>query len=258
MTIKILIATHKKYDMPKNAGYMPIHVGAEGKVDLGYTCDNTGDNISLKNPYYCELTGLYWAWKNLEYDVLGLVHYRRYFGRHTTKENVYSGILSQEKIVEILKKYDCIVPKKRNYYIESVGAHFKNHVATYSEKDYFNYMLEAIKKNCPDYEKTFWKIVNKKSAHMCNMFIMKKEYVDSYCEWLFGMLEWMERYHSEYIGGDTFARIYGFMSEILFNVWIDYNCINKVEMPVFSTEKEDIIYKAVKLLGRKLFKIRFK
>ena len=79
MDIKILVATHKKYDMPSEDIYLPIHVGREGKEDLGYQGDNQGENISLKNSNYCELTGLYWAWKNLQCDVIGLSHYRRYF-----------------------------------------------------------------------------------------------------------------------------------------------------------------------------------
>ena len=68
MDIKILVATHKKYWMPEDEVYLPLHVGAEGKSDLGYIKDNTGENISAKNPNYCELTGLYWAWKNLRVD----------------------------------------------------------------------------------------------------------------------------------------------------------------------------------------------
>ena len=74
MDIKILVAAHKKYWMPDDDVYMPLHVGAEGKASLGYTPDNTGDNISAKNPNYCELTGLYWAWKNLECQYIGLCH----------------------------------------------------------------------------------------------------------------------------------------------------------------------------------------
>ena len=75
--IKLIIATHKEFQMPQNKElYLPIQVGSEGKDDLGYQRDNTGENISLLNPYYCELTGLYWAWKNLDCDYLGLVHYR--------------------------------------------------------------------------------------------------------------------------------------------------------------------------------------
>ena len=85
-TVKIVVATHKKYEMPKDGMYLPLHVGAEGKkdsngnaLDLGYQKDNTGENISKKNASYCELTGLYWAWKNLKDDYIGLEHYRRHF-----------------------------------------------------------------------------------------------------------------------------------------------------------------------------------
>ena len=78
--IKIIVATHKKYQMPEDQMYFPVQVGSEGKTKIEeYTQDNTGNNISLKNPYFCELTGLYWAWKNLEAENIGLVHYRRYF-----------------------------------------------------------------------------------------------------------------------------------------------------------------------------------
>jgi len=65
--------------MPEDSVYMPIHVGREGKADIGYTGDHTGDTISSKNANYCELTGLYWAWKNLDADYIGLVHYKNYF-----------------------------------------------------------------------------------------------------------------------------------------------------------------------------------
>ena len=68
--IKIVIAAHKPYRMPEDTMYVPLHVGAEGKknpdgtpLDLGYQKDNEGDNIAAKNPNYCELTGIYYAWK---------------------------------------------------------------------------------------------------------------------------------------------------------------------------------------------------
>ena len=62
MDIKILVATHKKYWMPKDGIYLPIHVGREGKADLGYLGDNTGDNISAFFGIYCEVSGLLWGW----------------------------------------------------------------------------------------------------------------------------------------------------------------------------------------------------
>lgn len=79
LDIKIIIAAHKKYRMPQDDIYIPLHVGAEGKESIGYQGDNTGENISKLNPYFCELTGMYWMWKNLKADYLGLAHYRRHF-----------------------------------------------------------------------------------------------------------------------------------------------------------------------------------
>ena len=78
--IKLLVATHKDYNIPKDRIYLPIFVGADIKENTtSFISDNTGDNISIKNPNYCELTALYWAYKNIKADYIGLVHYRRYF-----------------------------------------------------------------------------------------------------------------------------------------------------------------------------------
>ena len=82
MKIKNYIITHKKFQVPDLEEYIPIQVGAEGKQDLGYLKDNSGDNISSKNSNYCELTGMYWVWKNdKDSDIIGISHYRRYFTR---------------------------------------------------------------------------------------------------------------------------------------------------------------------------------
>lgn len=93
MDIKILVAAHKKYWMPDDSVYLPIQVGAALHSALGYVPDNTGYNISDKNPNYCELTALYWAWKNLECEYIGLCHYRRYFG-HT---GLFKGCRKEEE-----------------------------------------------------------------------------------------------------------------------------------------------------------------
>lgn len=65
--------------MPKDSIYLPVHAGAAGKanISLSYQRDDEGENISLKNPNYCELTALYWLWKNSKAEYLGLAHYRR-------------------------------------------------------------------------------------------------------------------------------------------------------------------------------------
>ena len=78
MNINILVVTHKPHWMPKDKIYLPILVG-NSSIKEKYLRDNTGENISSKNKNYCELTAMYWAWKNLQSDYIGLCHYRRYF-----------------------------------------------------------------------------------------------------------------------------------------------------------------------------------
>ena len=59
----------------------PLEVGAALRSNFVYPLkDNTGDNISSKNPCYGELTGLYWVWKNTNIaddDVIGFCHYNK-------------------------------------------------------------------------------------------------------------------------------------------------------------------------------------
>ena len=78
---KIIVCCHKNALLKQSDSYIPVHVGkALTGEDFGLIGDNTGDNISLKNSSYCELTGMYWAWKNLSgVDFIGLCHYRRPF-----------------------------------------------------------------------------------------------------------------------------------------------------------------------------------
>ena len=127
--VNVIVATHKKYLMPSDNVYLPVHVGGGlCDTDFGYQKDSTGDNISQKNPYFCELTGLYWAWKNLDSDYIGLVHYRRYFTlhKHTPKDSTkkFALVLSGSEINDLLKNTEVILPKKRKYYIENLYNHY--------------------------------------------------------------------------------------------------------------------------------------
>lgn len=95
----ILIAAHKPFDPPALEGYLPVQVGAAlAQKDLGFQRDDEGENISVKNPQYCELTAQYWAWKNLAGPrVMGLVHYRRYFVKDMYAPDVMGQILTRRR-----------------------------------------------------------------------------------------------------------------------------------------------------------------
>ena len=156
--IKIIVATHQKYRMPEDSMYLPIHVGAEGNDNIGYKKDNTGENISLKNPYFCELTGLYWAWKNLDAEYIGLTHYRRHFTVSSKIPNneadKFKIILSQNELEKRLKKADIILPKKREYFIETLYSHYKH--TMYVEP--LDETRKIIEEKCPKYLKEFDKL----------------------------------------------------------------------------------------------------
>ena len=77
----ILVCCHKPYNCLKDDNFLPIQVGKSiSRIDIGIIGDDTGDNLSNKNKSYCELTGIYWFWKNRPIPkYVGLYHYRRYF-----------------------------------------------------------------------------------------------------------------------------------------------------------------------------------
>lgn len=254
--IKVIVATHKKYQMPTDDLYLPVHVGAEGKKDLGYIKDNEGENISTKNPSFCELTGLYWAWKNLKADYIGLVHYRRYFflkkKHYKSEKEKFKNVLTLNEADKILDETDIILPKKRKYYIENLYSHYKH--TMYVEP--LDETRKIIEEKYSEYLEEFDKLHNRTSAHMFNMFIMKREILDDYCAWLFDILFELERKidGSKY---DTFhARFYGRISELLLDVWIEKNELKYKEIPIMDMQKinwwnKGISFLKAKFLGKK-------
>ncbi len=248
MNIKILIATHKAYDFPQDNGYLPIQVGkAMNKNDLGIIADNTDDNISAKNTSFCELTALYWAWKNLsKVEYIGLIHYRRYFsgkGLHIKNKEV----ASSDFLLNLLKDYDVIVPRKRNYYIESVYNHYKN---AHFVRD-LDATRKIIEQDFPIYIPAFDRVMNGKKLHLFNMFVMSKVHFEQYCEWLFHILLKLEC-QIDISNYDVYQkRVFGFLAERLFNVWLVKNQLKVKEQKVVALEGENLVKKAIGLLKRK-------
>lgn len=222
LDIKIIIAAHKKYRMPQDDIYVPLHVGAEGKEPLGYQVDNTRDNISNLNPYFCELTGMYWMWKNLKADYLGLAHYRRHFCLRKKKgeseeESKWKSVLNSKEAQLLCKQYDVIVPEKRHYVIETLESHYAHtHYIEHLEKT-----REIIAEQYPQYLESYDWVLKQKSGYMFNMFLMRANLVDEYCQFLFDVLFELDK-RIDTTDYSTFqARYPGRVGEILLNVWLD-------------------------------------
>ena len=251
MNIKILVATHKKYWMPKDDIYIPLHVGRDGKADLGYIGDNSGENISAKNANYSELTGLYWAWKNIKCDYIGLCHYRRYFAGknlHTNNaEKKKAVILHRQDYEKLLREYDVILPVKRNYYIETVRSQYEH---AHNKRD-INEAEKIVTELYPEYSEAFAKVMGRTKLHILNMFVMNKALFDEYCSWLFSILFELEKRIDITNYNKYEARVFGFISERLFNVWLEKQQLKVKEVPVVNLEKVNWVRKIYKFLKRK-------
>lgn len=248
MTIKIIVATHKNYVMPSNRDlYLPIFVGKINKADVEteFKGDDTGENISSKNKSYNELTGLYWAWKNLDDDILGLVHYRRYLGLH--KSHNIDDILTEPQIDKLFKKADIILPKKRNYWIETNYSHYVH--AHRSEP--IDAAKKVISEKYPEYLDSFNETMNRKKGHILNMFIMKRDDFDSYCSWMFDILAEVDQLVDTTSYSSYQKRFLGFVSERLLDVWVETNNKSTIDVPVIYLEKQHWIRKIFKFILRK-------
>ncbi|MFC6177404.1 DUF4422 domain-containing protein [Companilactobacillus huachuanensis] len=251
--LKILVATHKKAPMPINKTlYLPILVNAKRnyQADIDYQRDDIAENISHKNANYNELTAIYWAWKNLtEVDAVGLVHYRRFFFK-SGRSNDLKNLIDQADIEQLLTDHDVILPKKRNYYIETNYSHY---IHAHHEEPLIetrNILVETY----PQYLESFDAVMDRNKAHMFNMFVMKKEQFNAYATWLFDVLGQLETRINISDYSVQEARVFGFVAELMMDVWIETNQINYVEAKWSMTGKKQTFKKAYNFLLRKFVK----
>ncbi len=240
----INVITHRKFDdsLIDHEHYIIIHVGKNDNCDSSYLRDDVGDNISDKNSSYCELTGQYWAWKNLSGksdEITGLVHYRRFFT--TEKEELLytyfdkkPKILAYEKIEKALTKADIILPTKISIFRTLYQYYAETHVA-----EDLDITRRCIQKVCPEFLDAYDKVINGHTYIYGNMFLSKKTVFDSYCSWLYSLMFEIEKnidlskYDSSYQ-----ARVFGFISERLLQVWVEHNKLKVKYYPVFNVEEK--------------------
>ena len=246
----IYIATHKKFNVPNLNGYCALQVGAEGKEKYGYLRDNIGNHISGKNANYCELTGLYWIWKNTDDSYKGLVHYRRYFGRNNLSNKI-SDICSYDYLLNCLKSVDIVLP-----YVEYFKQNAKEEILLHCcTEEIFDKLRQIIETKYPDYIETYDRYFNENKASLFNMLFCKREIFDAYCEWLFSILFVLEK-QVDLAKLNTYQqRLYGFLSERLLNVWVIKNKLVVKHLPVIHMELP--VFDRIRLVRRR-FTNRFR
>ena len=255
--LKIFVCTHKPFYMFKDDILKPIHVGKQlSNLNLGYDGDDTGDHISYKNENYCELTALYWIWKNCkDYDIVGLCHYRRFF--HNNQGGNLFGLFYENKLFQFsdflnLKQLEVlpdeiIVPEPL-----ILNTSVIEHYSIYHTLDDLEIVKEELTKLFPDYTKSFELAMEDKFLYPFNMLVAQRHLIDAYCNWLFPILTNTEQRLK--ISDDQYQkRVFGFFGERLFTVWLYHNKskIRCRTLPIVYFEHD---IKQIELKGKEKFK----
>lgn len=259
--IKIFVCTFDKEVKIKSDIFVPLQVGRSVcPVKLDCLGDDTGDNISNKNKYYSEQTGVYWVWKNLKEDhpdYIGFCHYRKYpyfrKGIHQqefrcSKEfYVDSGGMDEKYINDAILKRDvaCIAPFF--YSDRSIETLYKSiHVP-----EDFDILKEIINEMYPEYMDSFNKIARQIPGAFFpyNIYIMKWKIFDEYCSFIFSIFEKMEGRidKKKHIGYQS--RVFGYLAERLLSVFLlnhEYktsivpcSIIDEYEDPDYTTQDKN-------------------
>ena len=250
--IKILIAAHKASELPKNSLFLPIEVGAANRKQhlSGYQRDDQGDNISKKNPNYCELTAIYWGWKNLDCDYCGIMHYRRFFSFTNNRYPVSAdgrkmvrwpaateakfeefGLTNETAMRELIEANDLIVAESqnvkeiytpRNKRRSTVEKHYIDHEDCIIKMKDLYFAINIAKEKYPEVAPYLDRYMHQKMYLGYNMWIAKKPIYDEICDFMFSVLADVEgkvdiRYYNTQM-----ARIYGYLAEVLSSAYIYY------------------------------------
>lgn len=227
--------------------------------------DETGVNISKKRESYCELTVQYWAWKNVVADYYGLFQYRRYLSFNPSinlslmdKWGTIStpffnnGVIHENKldndleICNIVSKYDVVTMRpcmlntvSRN----SVYDQFEKNGVKLHAKD-LSIIMDIIHDKFPSFDSIANDYIYKgNKLYLFNIFIMKKKFFFSYCEWLFTILEEFEKRVDMKDYSIEAYRTPGHLGERLFGIYYTYlqktQGITSLELPVLFFENSE-------------------
>ena len=229
--LKILIAYHKPSFLLKSKIYIPIHVGrsiATQKSKDGMLTqkdykwlmknlvgDDTGENISHKNREWCELTAIYWAWKNYDKlgnpDYIGLMHYRRFFDFKNCKNN--------KDIENFVGNYDILIRIRtilNDYYVNN---YIQYERSPHQHIEDLDKATDIVKRLYPEYTNAIEIYMKQDYAFFCNMFVMKKNIFFEYCKFIFSVLEQFEKEVD--ISGYNVQekRVFGYLGERLTGIF---------------------------------------
>lgn len=252
MKNKIYVVTHKAFALSetlKQKGYEIITVGSNCCKNDGIRDSDGDDTIANKNANYCELTAMYWIWKNVSGEIKGFCHYRRFFTWPTLRYNEKK-IVDIEDVLNILvEDPKAIILPERKYY--NVSAR-ELYLQCGREKD-LETTRSVIAEKYPAYLMEYDSMLKGNTGYITNMMIANSKVYDDYCKWLFDILFEVERRTSLNGYSKEEARIYGYISERLLDIWVQHNKLRPVEFQSINSEKDTgirfLVYRLIHRLG---------
>ena len=214
---KLFLISHKKLISNLYKDRKIIYVGPNSSKlkEEDDLVDNVGDNIGDLNYTYCELTGIYYIYKNIQADIIGVEHYRRIF------KSAFFQIRKKKYFEKKLKKYDIILPIRYWMGVLTVKKHMIKHHGKYS----YILLEEAIKTVKPDYLESFYEVMEWHSLSFFNMLVTSKKNFDEFCNFIFPVLNYV--YQKALTIDDKkeldINRYIGFLAERLVNIFVKKN-----------------------------------
>ena len=270
-----MVGYHKPATLIKSEIFEPIHLGRalatecskDGSMsqdDYQWMLDNmigddTGDNISVQNRRLCEITALYWAWKNYDKlgnpDYIGFCHYRRFlnFSDHLLPEDTYGLVhfeylnndamkkmsLDDNTIKKCVKNYDIVTVTK--FDVSYKSKNIKNIRDQYNSAEYlhvedYDTVIEFIKKRYPNFKRAISIYNNSKEGYFTNIFIMRKDIFFDYCNWLFNILKEANIRVPNYNNFEE-NRALGHISERLLGIYLTYLKLTNAEIKIKELQR---------------------
>lgn len=233
MNVKIYTAYHRLAPLFASASVEPMHVGRAlaPKPLSGMIGDDKGDAISDRNPSFCELTALYWAWKNDQAsDMVGLMHYRRLLDltdlmpggevERTPERLAIPEWLDRTEawLNAEAGAWDMVIPR-----LHEMGRTVEANYAAGHHSEDFDLVRSIITRDHPAYLDSFEAVAAARKVRLGNMMLMTRPLLDRYCSWLFDILFKVEasditrRRYSPHQ-----ARYIGFLAERLLTVFVHH------------------------------------
>ena len=198
--------------------------------------DDTGENISERNPGWNEMTVIYWAFRNYERlgspEYIGFEQYRRHFifdrwrkvpGRgiafpYDEINPDYEKALRQdrENVEKYLKEYDLLYPV---YPMRcSVYEQYRREAANGHHIEDLDLTVNIISELFPAYKAYAEKYLSGRLNYFCNMFVMRKDLFFEYCSFVFPVLFEFEKRRNVF--DRSFSERRFFVSERLTGIFI--------------------------------------